>query len=64
MKIEDLNEEVKETLRWAGYSKEEAFERAKLKVEFFKIKVQLERNELLKQISTELHNINDTRKDD
>lgn len=59
MKIGDVLEEIKETLRLAHYSKEEAIERAKLKVEIFKLEAQLEQNELLRKISSELHNIND-----
>lgn len=65
MKIEDVNEEIKRILRCGvGYGSEKAIEKAKLRVEIFKLEAQLEQNDLLEKILSELHNINDTRKDD
>ena len=62
MRIEDVKEEIKRTLRCCA--PKEAIEKAKLKVEIFKLEAQLEQNDLLRKIVSELHNINDTRKDD
>lgn len=64
MKIEDVYKVIGRMLENVGATREETVEKIKIRVEMFKLKAQLEQNELLKQIASELHTINETRKDD